>query len=175
MKIISTLLERQRELRADIEAAMEELRAIEISLNVFQNLGLRETPAITTTAQSDLFSPKQRRKSPELTIKQMIVTVLGEVESGLDAMAILVEINERWKKDYARTSLSPQLSRLKQEGRLIYVNQKWLLAEKDKASDVQPSEAYVGEPSKNGNSKFTTRSLTGSSLQKVQSRKEEES
>ncbi len=174
MKVVATLLERKKELHGEIEAALEELRAIEIALGAFQNISNAKMVNVER-AQADLFAPKPKRKTTNPTIKQMIVLVLEESESGLDAWTILNEINSRWQKDLARTSLSPQLSRLKHEGILIYVNQKWLLAKKDEAPDVLPSEARVGETPQGSLSKSTTIPTTGPSLQGTQSRKEEES
>lgn len=50
------------------------------------------------------------------TIKDYVVQVLSESKRGMSALDILTAINERFGKDYDRTSLSPQLSRLRQDG-----------------------------------------------------------
>ncbi|WKL57899.1 hypothetical protein Q1W73_02655 [Asticcacaulis sp. ZE23SCel15] len=161
MKVITALLERKKELQSQIEAAHEELRVIEISLSAFENIGLSTNIKASLAPQADLFAPKFRRKTPAITIKEMILTVLAESNYGLDAQAILKEINDRWKKDLVRSSLSPQLSRLKQSGHLIYANQKWLLAQQHEASDGETSEARDGEVFTNTNPNSIKLPLTG--------------
>lgn len=74
-----------------------------------------------------------------MTIKEMVVTILSEAESALEAETILDEINKRWNKGLIRTSLSPQLSRLKQSGMLSYAGKKWMLTEKYETPDAATS------------------------------------
>lgn len=76
-----------------------------------------------------------------MTLKEMILTVLRTRHRGADALSILDEINARWDVGLERTSLSPQLSRLKAEGKLHLIGKVWSLAQKDEASDAQTSEA----------------------------------
>jgi hypothetical protein len=52
------------------------------------------------------------------TIKEIVIEVLSKKPLGLTALDILSSINELTGMEYERTSLSPQLSRLKRDGRL---------------------------------------------------------
>lgn len=56
----------------------------------------------------------------ELTIKEMALDVVSSSSSPLTAEEILAEMNKKFLKDIQRTSLSPQLSRLRQDERLDY-------------------------------------------------------
>ncbi len=63
------------------------------------------------------------------TIKEAVVAVLDEAGRGLTALEILPKINERLGVDYPRTSLSPQLSRLKAEKEIHLVGKHWFSGE----------------------------------------------
>src|SRR5262249_19080342 len=69
----------------------------------------------------------------KLTIKEMVVEVLGVLGRGADALEILRLINERFQADLERTSLSPQLSRLKTDGILDRQGMIWILKQKGPA------------------------------------------
>ena len=80
------------------------------------------------------------------TIKDMVVMVLAEAgPSGLSALSILDRIRERWQPDLERTTLSPQLSRLKGDGQIMNVARAWKLAE---YGTKQPNE--TGAPADTG-------------------------
>ena len=53
------------------------------------------------------------------TIKEMVRTILDAAPSGLTAHQILEKINSDYGKDIERTSLSPQLSRLKSDNEVF--------------------------------------------------------
>jgi hypothetical protein len=61
------------------------------------------------------------------TIKEAVLEILGRYPMGLTAMDILREINASLNTSYARTTLSPQLSRLKHEGKIMQSGIVWLL------------------------------------------------
>tara|TARA_B100000614_G_scaffold151374_1_gene134212 strand:- start:2710 stop:2970 length:261 start_codon:yes stop_codon:yes gene_type:complete len=62
----------------------------------------------------------------QLTIKEMVLELLAEVfPEGLTALEILERIQARWLPGLERTSLSPQLSRLKNEELIANVEGKW--------------------------------------------------
>lgn len=61
------------------------------------------------------------RRESAITIKEAIVEVLREAEGGMTSTEILVAINQRFftEEGVVRTSMSPQLSRLKNEDHKI--------------------------------------------------------
>lgn len=65
------------------------------------------------------------KKSP--TIKQMVMIILEGHPDGLVALDILSKINERFNKSFVRTSLSPQLTRLFNEGKIHKRGKVWVL------------------------------------------------
>lgn len=77
------------------------------------------------------------RRLPEKTIKEAVVEILGERKGGMKALDILAEINKRFASSYPRTSLSPQLSRLKGENVIVLENNAWRLAS-DKPQKSKP-------------------------------------
>ena len=75
-------------------------------------------------------APTQSRKSP--TIKEMIVHVLGETESGATSEELLDLIEHRFDQRLVRTSMSPQLSRLRHQDGKVELDKssgKWRLVE----------------------------------------------
>lgn len=79
------------------------------------------------------------------TIKEMVVMVLTEAGSeGVSAVGVLDRIRERWHPDIERTTLSPQLSRLKGDGHIVNVARVWKLAEygpEQPKEDAPPADA----------------------------------
>lgn len=78
-------------------------------------------------------SSAQTMNAGKLTIKQMIVEVLGLMPEGAEALEILDHINKRFDAGLERTSLSPQLSRLKKERVIDRTGLRWSLNEKGPA------------------------------------------
>lgn len=57
------------------------------------------------------------------TIKEMILHVLADKPAGETAESIIQLILRTFQKEVPRTSISPQLSRLKVEGRIVYLDE----------------------------------------------------
>jgi hypothetical protein len=88
-----------------------------------------EGPASELT--SIIYFDAFRRTSPyaKLTIKALVRKALDEqFQRGATASELLDFFRNAWgRADVVRTSLSPQLSRLKQDGEVILVGQRWML------------------------------------------------
>jgi hypothetical protein len=83
----------------DIAAIQEDLRKIDLALKTIES---------------------EDAKSAHPTIMQAVIEVLKSKPEGMTALEILAEINERYfDGKILRTSLSPQLSRLKDRDRKI--------------------------------------------------------
>ena len=76
------------------------------------------------------------------TIKDGVVKLLEEVDPmGLTALEILDRLNRRWwRGELKRTSLSPQITRLKKSGRVVSEHGTWKLP-KDNAPPEQSDGA----------------------------------
>jgi hypothetical protein len=86
--------------------------------------------------------PANRQRLPKnnLTIKQMVVDVLQNRSGYGHSNDILGWINEDYDINLIRTSLSPQLSRLRKAGVLEYdqTNRTWRLGDNASSPIIQP-------------------------------------
>lgn len=79
------------------------------------------------------------------TIKDMAREVLSGQPNGLNSSGILDGIRKLFARDIERTSLSPQLSRLKDEGELILNGEVWFTAEHFEAHEARRRSVVVAE------------------------------
>ncbi|MEZ5938774.1 MAG: hypothetical protein R3C52_11220 [Hyphomonadaceae bacterium] len=70
----------------------------------------------------------------EMTLKEKIITVLRGYPTGLEVQDLSNIISSVFGEEVPRTSLSPQLSRMKQAGEVALLGREWVLAQ------------YVGAP-----------------------------
>ena len=83
-----------------------------------------------------LIPQQDRTRAKAGTMKMAILDALADQPAGLTAVHLLPIINDALGTDYVRSSLSPQLSRLKKEGKVILVDGIWMLfARNEKPSD----------------------------------------
>jgi hypothetical protein len=86
-----------------------------------------------------------RRSVPEKTIKEAVLHVLNGNQEGLTALDILDLINMRLGVKYPRTSLSPQLSRLKADGRIERVGNVWRITRRLADLIQQPDQPELDD------------------------------
>lgn len=105
-------------------------------LNAFekQERALLDQLKALRSARSDyeLRMKSSFQSRPELdeagtTIKEEVLIILQKANKGLTALEILAEINENYRPNLQRETLSPQLSRLKKAGKLKSFNKIWSL------------------------------------------------
>lgn len=87
--------------------------------------------------------PKQLAPENKMTIKDMVMSVL-DVVNGADANEILKFIKHRFDVELARTSLSPQLSRLKKEGKIVLRGKRWSVVRNDEGPAKAGPSRSVG-------------------------------
>jgi hypothetical protein len=117
---------RRQEITVAEEALKEQLHAL-----LEERLRLaRAESAIAETSHQDRQTVRQtkERRQPRGIIKRAILKTLEDAPEGMDAITILYTINCRLGSNFARTSLSPQLSRLKEDGFVILIGKIWKLA-----------------------------------------------
>jgi len=68
-----------------------------------------------------------RSKSSEPTIKEMILDVLSDREDGATSDEIIALVMKKYDKVVPRSSMSPQLSRLKGDDQVARENERWML------------------------------------------------
>ena len=109
--LLATLDARYKALKAE----MEEVRRLKA--------------AIKTASGQPAKKPRTRARNPEdgPTFKDMIKVVLAEKGDGADALEIIDLIKDKFNKTLMRTSISPQLSRMKANGDLVLEDKVWFL------------------------------------------------
>lgn len=110
---------RKAEIKAQIAALQAELKDIALAEAAI----VKPAAPHAGTVQIPL-----HLNTPKLTIKQMIVDVLRDQPDGADAFKILDLIHAKHGQAIPRSSISPQLSRLKKfDGVLDLRGDKWRL------------------------------------------------
>lgn len=83
--------------------------------------------------------------APALTIKDMIRTTLSGKSEGMAAIEILQEIESRFGVWIERTSLSPQLSRLRNSNEVTLENGRWYASQIDLSDWIKPANSPLSE------------------------------
>jgi hypothetical protein len=112
-------------------AATEEVLKEQLHVLLQERLRLlRAEHAIIGTPVQTPYVPRQvkERRQPRGAIKRAILKTLENAPEGMDALTIVFTINCRAGSNFARTSVSPQLSRLKKDGFVIVTGKVWKLA-----------------------------------------------
>ena len=114
---LAPLLDQRVQLEAKIHKLRKELNEVDQAARA---IGIDDrAPELELIAQ--------HRQRPSRTIKQAVVEILADHPNGLSALDILAKINNRHDLGIVRTSLSPQLSRLKNEERIVNDHTVWRL------------------------------------------------
>ncbi|WP_157222498.1 hypothetical protein [Novosphingobium sp. AP12] len=116
------IAQRETEIRDQQKALKAELRELQIAKAA---LGGQASP------------PSSAPSGATATIKEMARQVLSGQTSGLNSSGILDAIKKEFGRDIERTSLSPQLSRLKEEGELILNGEVWFTTSNFKTIETQ--------------------------------------
>jgi hypothetical protein len=118
-KIKDFIFARKAEINEQIRLLKQELNEIKI---------IENTLAASLEVNSGQPVKAQRFEDTEkqgLTIKERILAILKDNPDGMTSSKLLEEINSRYQEEIPRWSLSPQLSRLKQENRISVDGKKW--------------------------------------------------
>jgi hypothetical protein len=120
------LLTRRNELTVQREPLAADVTRLREQLSVKQSQLLDLTLEIDQI-DSALKAVEDTETKSQLTIKQAVLEVLKDRADGMTALDILAEINTRFFSGrVTRTSLSPQLSRLKDDdGKIELKGNKW--------------------------------------------------
>jgi hypothetical protein len=127
---------RRRELSSQIQQLKDELAALdrmESALtgqqSIFSQPPARPpSPPVNVIVIPEDAQPKRQRF--QTSIKEMVLHILGKQFEAIPALMILDEIEEVYKVKVDRTSLSPQLSRLKEGDYVIQSHGGWEITQK---------------------------------------------
>ncbi|MER9373202.1 hypothetical protein [Mesorhizobium sp. M0491] len=111
------------ETRRQLSSIEEEIDQIEKAAEA-ANISLDTSDSSKRTREIDFSS---QSKLPR-TMKEAATEALKDEPSGMTANDILKIVNAKLGTDYPRSSLSPQLSRLKVDGILYREGDRWILA-----------------------------------------------
>lgn len=109
------LAERKAEIKIQIAALRRELQQINAAQGIVDDDDVDDGGGAV----------RERTRSGQQTIKDMAMIVTDGKKEGADAGEIIRMIKERFDKDIPRESLSPQLSRLKAEGKMDLIGKIW--------------------------------------------------
>ena len=114
-------------------ALRKELAELEAAERIFRQSGAGSGDA---TLPLPLTAPAIRP-----TIKEGVIQLLDEVyPMGLTALEILDRLNRRWwRGGLKRTSLSPQITRLKKDEKVVSERGTWKVAKNNAPEDDEPS------------------------------------
>ena len=105
------------------KVSLEEFEAIEADLEARLKAVRAAKAAFVRRLLDDRVQSEP--KSRTTTIKDEVLEILSEHPEGLTALEILAIVQERFRPELLRETLSPQLSRLKQAGKLTTHNKIW--------------------------------------------------
>lgn len=127
-KLRDFLLDRKSEIGAKVAPLVSEIARLKETLSTKQ-AELAAWNAELEQIYSALRAVEDAETRSQLTIMQAVIEVLKDHPEGMTALEILAGINTRYFGGrIARTSLSPQLSRLKdRDGKIDLKGNKWFL------------------------------------------------
>jgi hypothetical protein len=108
------ILTRESEIKSQIKALRAELCDLKVAKSALEP----QVGALGTDSSSSAIK----------TIKEMIRDALKSSPVGLTSTEILIKINDIGLRHIERTSLSPQLSRMKEDGEVTLRDNFWFLA-----------------------------------------------
>ena len=145
---ISELRPQVSKLQSELRALQSELSEVEIASNAIGRSSSGGGPSLFERVAG---GPPIRKG----TLKDKIIAVLKLRPKGATSTEILDLIAEQFDETIPRTSLSPQLSRLKSEGWLSLIGSNWILTDhqNDETEDAPTSsvsnedQEYLGRTS----------------------------
>ena len=172
------ILRRRGELDQEASALHTQLRVIEAEREKVDKVAMMfaedpmpgpPTPtsewSVNLARVDNLHRAERARRVSEATIKEMVIDILDKEDGDLTALAILDQINRRTGIDYPRTSLSPQLSRLKAEGKIHREGRYWSLGQDpgdglDDDNQHEDGDGEQAEPTVSNNSALHPENLS---------------
>lgn len=144
---------RADEIWARIEALRAEIKPLEAEFDqVKRGIAAMAGPYLPTgvEASRNAVAHHIRKANPaaqDLTIKQMVITTLREhLPNGATANELLDAFLRNWGRIEMRTSLSPQLTRLKRDGKIELHGKVWTLAGFQECVDRDLEEFMSASP-----------------------------
>ncbi|MCG5234925.1 hypothetical protein [Xanthobacter oligotrophicus] len=146
------IAEAQDRLHAELHALNVESDQIELAAKVAgveDHVVTKET-YVERTIFGGLIRGSREKVVAERTIKEAVVRTLTDAGRGMTAQEILPVVNKHLGVDYPRTSLSPQLSRLKHDGIVERNGIVWSLVSAPQKEEPPSAPAEGGSKPEDG-------------------------
>lgn len=139
--------------QAELSRLQSEYAQIEAALRAMEGVLLPSGYEASQSAREH-FAAKAHPEAARMTIKEMVVRALGEhFPRGATANQMLDFFRSNWGRREMRTSLSPQLSRLKESGIITLQGKVWHLAPNENGPpEGDPETDEVGASSADNSS-----------------------
>jgi hypothetical protein len=121
------IAQREAQIRDQQKALKAELRDLQVAKTALE---LQRPPDATSPSNSGT------------TIKEMAREVLSSQPNGLNSSGILDGIKKTFGREIERTSLSPQLSRLKEDGELALKGEVWFTSDHHRAAQKREQDEF---------------------------------
>lgn len=123
----SLLIQHWTELSGEEGPLLKRLRQIGLEKERIRKAAIAAEIELPNEIQQDFFGTRhQTKRIAGKTIKAAIIEILATAK-GMTALEVLAQINSRHGTSFSRESLSPQLSRLKFEGKIQSYEGVWSL------------------------------------------------
>lgn len=106
-------------IRDILSARKAEIKALQAQLKQELQDILAAESAMSPIADKEPVIKLRKGRGSQFTLKDMVINVLKDHKTGADALKILELIKSKYGIDVKRESLSPQLSRLKNDDKLL--------------------------------------------------------
>jgi hypothetical protein len=147
-KLRATLMARIVELRAAIAPLQTELDIVDRAIRAIEGALIPATGLASSRAAVAHHARKANPDTRELTMKQMVIRALLEhLTNGATVNQLLEFFATHWgRDDVMRTSLSPQLTRLKRDGKIELRGKVWHIASATEFDWVDYTPLNENEP-----------------------------
>lgn len=137
------LLKELEVIRASMKPVEDELHQVETGIRAMEGAVLKPTGHEASLKAVAHYARVANPEAKRLTMKQLILQALGEhLTHGATANELLDFFATHWgRTEIMRTSLSPQLSRLKEEGKIELRGKVWTLARNENGAPEGAPEA----------------------------------
>tara|TARA_Y100000588_G_scaffold324806_1_gene358178 strand:+ start:179 stop:742 length:564 start_codon:yes stop_codon:yes gene_type:complete len=132
------LWSRLEDARAQIKAQEAEIKQIDLGIKAMEAENIMPITGVDASLRSVAHHARQAHPDiQKMTLKQLVVKALKEhFQNGATANQLLDLFERKWGRQIMRTSLSPQLSRLKNDNIIELEGKTWHLSKPVKAFGV---------------------------------------
>jgi hypothetical protein len=131
-------------IRDILSARKAEIKALQAQLKQELQDIIAAESAMSPISDKEPTIKLRKGRGSQFTLKDMVINVLRDYRSGADALKILELIKSKYGIDVKRESLSPQLSRLKNDDKLLELRgSDWFLI--PQKNEAPRGASMVGE------------------------------